>query len=154
VGFRQSNRLGDGPPQWNSSADHGERLRVAFDDNFSARLNTFQDTGKVPYREKARTASRVKEVDDPGRKAQRRRDSGTFARAKRMGSGRGIDFQARDVRGSGTFCPRQPRNPDQTSTPEFWIRLQAEYDLKKAAQSKKGMARVGQIVPLKADARF
>ena len=36
------------------------------------------------------------------------------------------------------------------STPEFWIRLQAEYDLKKAAQNKKVMQRVAQIVPLKA----
>ncbi len=35
------------------------------------------------------------------------------------------------------------------STPEFWIRLQAEYDLKKAAQDKKVMERVGQIVPLR-----
>jgi addiction module HigA family antidote len=35
------------------------------------------------------------------------------------------------------------------STPEFWIRLQAEYDLKKAAQNKKVMERVARIVPLK-----
>jgi antitoxin HigA-1 len=35
------------------------------------------------------------------------------------------------------------------STPEFWIRLQAEYDLKKAAQNKKVMQRVAQIVPVK-----
>src|ERR1700687_1099042 len=35
------------------------------------------------------------------------------------------------------------------STPEFWIRLQAEYDLKKAAQNKKVMQRVARIVPLK-----
>ena len=35
------------------------------------------------------------------------------------------------------------------STPEFWIRLQAEYDLKKAAQDKKVMQRVAQIVPVK-----
>jgi addiction module HigA family antidote len=35
------------------------------------------------------------------------------------------------------------------STPEFWIRLQAEYDLKKAAQDKKVMERVAQIVPVK-----
>ena len=34
------------------------------------------------------------------------------------------------------------------STPEFWMRLQAEYDLKKAAQNKKVMKRVAQIVPL------
>ena len=34
------------------------------------------------------------------------------------------------------------------STPEFWIRLQAEYDLKKAAQNKKVMERVAQIVPV------
>jgi len=35
------------------------------------------------------------------------------------------------------------------STPEFWMRLQAEYDLKKAAQNKKVMQRVAQIVPVK-----
>ena len=35
------------------------------------------------------------------------------------------------------------------STPEFWTRLQAEYDLKKAAQNKKVMERVAQIVPVK-----
>ena len=35
------------------------------------------------------------------------------------------------------------------STPEFWMRLQAEYDLKRAAQDKKVMARVGRIVPVK-----
>ena len=33
------------------------------------------------------------------------------------------------------------------STPEFWMRLQADYDLKKAAQNKKVMQRVAQIVP-------
>ena len=35
------------------------------------------------------------------------------------------------------------------STPEFWMRLQAEYDLKKAAQNKKVMERVARIVPVK-----
>jgi addiction module HigA family antidote len=35
------------------------------------------------------------------------------------------------------------------STPEFWMRLQAEYDLKKAAQNKSVMARVARIVPMK-----
>ena len=35
------------------------------------------------------------------------------------------------------------------STPEFWMRLQAEYDLKKAAQNKKVMQRVAQIVPIR-----
>src|SRR6267143_3993257 len=35
------------------------------------------------------------------------------------------------------------------STPEFWMRLQAEYDLKKAAQNKKVMDRVARIVPVK-----
>jgi addiction module HigA family antidote len=35
------------------------------------------------------------------------------------------------------------------STPEFWMRLQAEYDLKKAAQNKKLMERVARIVPVK-----
>ena len=36
------------------------------------------------------------------------------------------------------------------STPEFWMRLQAEYDLKKAAQDKEVMKRVARIVPVKA----
>ena len=40
------------------------------------------------------------------------------------------------------------------STPEFWIRLQAEYDLKKAAQDKKVMERVAQIVPVKSSKEF
>src|SRR5579863_4313208 len=35
------------------------------------------------------------------------------------------------------------------STPEFWMRLQAAYDLKKAAQNKKVMERVARIVPVK-----
>src|SRR6266481_1124035 len=35
------------------------------------------------------------------------------------------------------------------STPEFWMRLQADYDLKKAAQNKKVMARVARITPVK-----
>ena len=35
------------------------------------------------------------------------------------------------------------------STPEFWMRLQAAYDLKKAEQNKKIMARVARIVPVK-----
>jgi len=35
------------------------------------------------------------------------------------------------------------------STPEFWMRLQSEYDLKKAAQNKKIMQRVARIVPVK-----
>jgi antitoxin HigA-1 len=35
------------------------------------------------------------------------------------------------------------------STPEFWMRLQAEYDLKKAAQNRKIMKLVEQIVPVK-----
>ena len=35
------------------------------------------------------------------------------------------------------------------STPEFWMRLQSDYDLKKAAQNKKVMERVARIVPLK-----
>jgi len=34
-------------------------------------------------------------------------------------------------------------------TPEFWMRLQAEYDLKKAAQNNKVMQRVARIVPVK-----
>ena len=38
------------------------------------------------------------------------------------------------------------------STPEFLMRLQAEYDLKKAAQNKKVMERVAQIVPVKSQA--
>ena len=40
------------------------------------------------------------------------------------------------------------------STPEFWMRLQADYDLKKAAQNKEVMQRVGRIVPLKPGAEF
>ncbi len=35
------------------------------------------------------------------------------------------------------------------STPEFRMRLQAEYDLKKAAQNNKVMERVARIVPVK-----
>src|SRR5438067_10476228 len=35
------------------------------------------------------------------------------------------------------------------STPEFWMRLQAAYDLKKAEQNKKVMERVPRIVPVK-----
>src|ERR1700677_3373385 len=35
------------------------------------------------------------------------------------------------------------------STPEFWMRLQAAYDLKKAEQDKKVMQRVAMIVPVK-----
>jgi plasmid maintenance system antidote protein VapI len=38
------------------------------------------------------------------------------------------------------------------STPEFWMRLQAEYDLKKAAQNKQVMERVAKIVPVKLQA--
>ena len=38
------------------------------------------------------------------------------------------------------------------STPEFWMRLQADYDLKKAAQNKKVMERVAQIIPAKRQA--
>jgi antitoxin HigA-1 len=36
------------------------------------------------------------------------------------------------------------------STPDFWMRLQAAYDLKKASQNKKVMQRVARIVPVKA----
>ena len=35
------------------------------------------------------------------------------------------------------------------STPEFWMRVQAAYDLKKAEQDKKVMQRVARIVPIK-----
>src|ERR1700681_2879304 len=35
------------------------------------------------------------------------------------------------------------------STPEFWMRLQGAYDLKKAEQNKKVMERVARIVPVK-----
>jgi addiction module HigA family antidote len=35
------------------------------------------------------------------------------------------------------------------STPEFWMRLQADYDLKMAARNKKVMRRVARIVPVK-----
>ena len=36
------------------------------------------------------------------------------------------------------------------STPEFWMRMQAEYDLKRAAQDRRVMERVARIVPVKA----
>ena len=36
------------------------------------------------------------------------------------------------------------------STPEFWMRLQAGYDLKMAEQDKKVMARIARIVPVSA----
>jgi addiction module HigA family antidote len=41
-------------------------------------------------------------------------------------------------------------------SPDMWMRLQAAYDLKKAGQDKKVMARVARIVPLKplAEARL
>jgi antitoxin HigA-1 len=35
------------------------------------------------------------------------------------------------------------------STPEFWMRLQAEYDLKMAARDKRIMQRVSRIVPVR-----
>jgi antitoxin HigA-1 len=35
------------------------------------------------------------------------------------------------------------------STPEFWMRLQADYDLKKATRNKEVMERVGRIVPVR-----
>src|SRR5947207_6771688 len=35
------------------------------------------------------------------------------------------------------------------STPEFWMRLQTEYDLKKAAQNRQVIQRVAGIVPVK-----
>jgi antitoxin HigA-1 len=35
------------------------------------------------------------------------------------------------------------------STPEFWMRMQADYDLKKAAQNTKIMERVARITPVK-----
>jgi plasmid maintenance system antidote protein VapI len=34
-------------------------------------------------------------------------------------------------------------------SPEFWMRLQAAHDLKKAEQNKQLMERVAQIVPVK-----
>src|SRR5437762_14172149 len=37
------------------------------------------------------------------------------------------------------------------STPDFWMRLQAAYDLKKAEQNKKVMAHVARIVPVRTD---
>ena len=36
------------------------------------------------------------------------------------------------------------------SSPEMWMRMQAEYDLKKAAQNKKVMEGVKRIMPVKA----
>jgi addiction module HigA family antidote len=35
------------------------------------------------------------------------------------------------------------------SSPEMWMRLQAAYDLKRATEDKKVMARVARIVPVK-----
>lgn len=35
------------------------------------------------------------------------------------------------------------------STPEFWMRMQAAYDLKKVQQDRRLMAKVARIVPLK-----
>lgn len=35
------------------------------------------------------------------------------------------------------------------SSPEFWMRLQAAYDLKQAEKNKKVMERIARIVPLK-----
>jgi antitoxin HigA-1 len=37
------------------------------------------------------------------------------------------------------------------SSPEMWMRLQANYDLKKAAQDKKVMERVARIVPIQSN---
>ena len=37
------------------------------------------------------------------------------------------------------------------SSPEMWMRLQASYDLKKAAQDKKVMERVARIVPIQSN---
>ena len=37
------------------------------------------------------------------------------------------------------------------SSPEMWMRLQAAYDLKKAAQDKKVMERVARIVPIESN---
>jgi addiction module HigA family antidote len=37
------------------------------------------------------------------------------------------------------------------SSPEMWMRLQAAYDLKKAAQDKKVMERVARIVPIQSN---
>jgi addiction module HigA family antidote len=48
---------------------------------------------------------------------------------------------------SAVMCPKVSRLFG--STPQFWMRLQAEYDLKKAAQNRKVMERVARIVPLK-----
>jgi addiction module HigA family antidote len=37
------------------------------------------------------------------------------------------------------------------SSPEMWMRLQASYDIKKAAQDKKVMERVARIVPIQSN---
>ena len=39
------------------------------------------------------------------------------------------------------------------STPEFWMRLQGAYDLKRAEQNKKVMERVARIVPMQDEVR-
>ena len=50
VGFSQSDALGDSPARRGGRADDGQWFRVAFDDDFRAGLNTFQDGGKFTHR--------------------------------------------------------------------------------------------------------
>ena len=68
--------------------------------------------------------------------------------AKALGVSRQIlhDILAERKPLSAVMCLKVSRLFGST---EFWIRLQAEYDLKKAAQNKKVMERVAQIVPVK-----
>jgi addiction module HigA family antidote len=50
---------------------------------------------------------------------------------------------------SAVMCLKVSRLFD--SSPELWMRLQAAYDLKKAAQDKKVMERVARIVPIQSN---
>jgi addiction module HigA family antidote len=70
------------------------------------------------------------------------------AAAKALGVSRQMlhDILAQRRRLSAIMCLKVSRLLG--STPEFWMRLQAEYDLKKAAQNKKVMERIAQIVPV------
>jgi len=48
---------------------------------------------------------------------------------------------------SAVMCLKIP--PLLGGTPQFWMRLQSDYDLKKAAQNKEVMKRVWRIVPVR-----
>jgi len=71
------------------------------------------------------------------------------ATAKALGVSRQMlhDFLAECKPLSAVMCLKVSRLFG--STPEFWMRLQAAYDLKKAEQNKKVMQRVARIVPVR-----